>query len=142
MNFQQTWSSKKIGDSHRKPAKIHGQKGFSLARFIFNKTFLKIVAVLFLLGVISLFGLFAWVSRDLPNPNQLMDRQVAQSTKIYDRTGTILLYEIHGDQARTLVQLSDIPNNVKWATIAVEDKNFYSEKSRLQLYRHFTHRLY
>jgi membrane peptidoglycan carboxypeptidase len=129
MNFQQTWSSKKIGDSHRKPTKIHGQKGFSLARFIFNKTFFKVVAVLFLLGVIALFGLFAWVSRDLPNPNQLMDRQVAQSTKIYDRTGTVLLYEIHGDQARTLVQLTDIPNNVKWATIAVEDKNFYSENA-------------
>jgi penicillin-binding protein 1C len=131
MNFQQSWSSKKAnhtpaGGSNWKPK---DKKGFSIGRIIFNKTFLKIIAIIILLGVIALFALFAWFSRDLPNPNQLMDRQVAQSTKIYDRTGQVLLYEIHGDQARTLVQLSDIPNNVKWATIAVEDKNFYNESS-------------
>jgi penicillin-binding protein, 1A family len=125
MNFQQTWSSKKIGEPHHRPTKVHDRHGFSFWHFIFNKTSLKIVVVLILLGVISLFAMFAWFSRDLPNPNQLMDRQVAQSTKIFDRTGKILLYEIHGDQARTLVQLANIPNNVKWATIAVEDKNFY-----------------
>ncbi|HTX87099.1 MAG TPA: transglycosylase domain-containing protein [Candidatus Nanoarchaeia archaeon] len=132
MNFQQTWSSKKTNHTPMNSSsnwQAKNKKGNLLARFVFNKTFLKIVAVIFLLGAVLLFAAFAWFSRDLPNPNQLMDRQVAQSTKIYDRTGTVLLYEIHGDQARTLVQLADIPNNVKWATIAVEDKNFYDEKS-------------
>jgi 1A family penicillin-binding protein len=125
MDFQQSWSSKRIKDAPRKPAGDWHKRKFSLGKLIFNKTFFKIVAILFLLGIIALFALFAWFSRDLPNPNQLLDRQVAQSTKIYDRTGQTLLYEIHGDQARTLVKLADIPNNVKWATIAVEDKNFY-----------------
>jgi 1A family penicillin-binding protein len=132
MNFQQTWSSKKANHSPTSGGsgwQAKNKKGNLFTRLFFNKTFLKIIVILFLLGVISIFALFAWFSRDLPNPNQLMDRQVAQSTKIYDRTGKILLYEIHGDQARTLVQLADIPNNVKWATIAVEDKNFYEEKS-------------
>ncbi len=67
----------------------------------------------------------AVISKDLPNPNQLINREVAQSTKIYDRTGEHVLYEISGDQKRTLVALKDIPNYVKEATIAIEDKNFY-----------------
>ncbi|MDD4901565.1 MAG: PBP1A family penicillin-binding protein [Patescibacteria group bacterium] len=131
MNFQQTWSSKKANHTPMNNGsnwQSKNKKGFSLAKIIFNKTFFKIIAVLFLLGVVSLFAVFAWFSRDLPNPNQLMDRQVAQSTKIYDRTGQNILYDIHGDQQRTLVELKDIPNYVKWATVAVEDKNFYEHK--------------
>ncbi|MCC7522359.1 PBP1A family penicillin-binding protein [Candidatus Uhrbacteria bacterium] len=91
--------------------------------------FLKIGSlVLIAVLVVGLFGftLFAaWVSRDLPDPNSLISREVPQSTKIYDRTGTVLLYEIHGDERRTLVKIEDIPDYAKWATIAIEDKGFY-----------------
>lgn len=69
--------------------------------------------------------LVAWISRDLPDPNKLTERQIAQSTKIYDRTGTHLLYEISGDQKRTLVNLDQISPWVPKAVIAVEDKYFY-----------------
>ena len=75
--------------------------------------------------MVTLSAYAVWISRDLPNPNQLMKREVAQSTKIYDRTGEHILYEISGDQKRTLVTLKDIPDYVKQATIAIEDKNFY-----------------
>lgn len=85
-----------------------------------------VVSVFVILGgAISLAALAAWVSHDLPNPNTLLDRTVAQSTKIYDRTGTHVLYDIHGNQSRTLVKLTDLPDYAKWATISVEDKNFY-----------------
>jgi 1A family penicillin-binding protein len=87
---------------------------------LFN-IFLKLGGIFVLLIIISFF----WFSRGLPNPNQLLNREVAQSTKIYDRTGESVLYEISGDQKRTLVTLKDIPNNAKNATIAIEDKNFY-----------------
>lgn len=70
-------------------------------------------------------GYVLWTLRQLPDPNHLIDRQVAQSTKIYDRTGQNLIYEIFNNQKRTLVTLSDIPDNVKNATIAIEDKDFY-----------------
>lgn len=79
-------------------------------------------------GVIGLFILTlfaAYVSRDLPSPDTLITRNVEQSTKIYDRTGKVLLYEIHGDENRTLVSINDIPKNAQHATIAVEDKGFY-----------------
>jgi 1A family penicillin-binding protein len=130
MNYQQSWSTKRIKSPSHSPSGNgwRNKKGFWLWKIIFSPAFLKTVLALFLLGIFTAFGLFTWLSRDLPNPNQLMERQVAQSTKIYDRTGTNILYDIHGDEQRTLVSLSDIPNYVKWATVAVEDKNFYSHK--------------
>lgn len=67
----------------------------------------------------------AWMSRDLPDPDKLTDRQVAQSTKIYDRSGEHLLYEIYGDKKRTLVELSDIPKDLINGLVATEDKLFY-----------------
>lgn len=74
--------------------------------------------------IFSFISLF-WITRNLPDPNKLMERQVAQSTKIYDRTGEVLLYEIHGEEKRTIINLNDIPDYVKQATILVEDKDFY-----------------
>jgi len=88
----------------------------------------RIIAILVILGaftaVISL-AIVIWVSRDLPNPNQLINREIAQSTKIYDRNGEHILYEVHGDEKRTLVTLDAIPLTARQASIAVEDKNFY-----------------
>src|ERR1700691_994214 len=81
---------------------------------------------IFAVGVLLLALLFLYYSRNLPDPNQLINRQVAQSTKIFARDGS-LLYEIHGDQKRTLVTLANINPYAKDATISVEDKNFYKE---------------
>jgi len=50
---------------------------------------------------------------------------INQSTKIYDRTGEVLLYEIHGEEKRTVIALSDIPLHVQKATLAIEDAEFY-----------------
>lgn len=78
-----------------------------------------------LLGSIVFLGAFAWLSRDLPDPNSLTIREIPQSTKIYDRTGEHLLYEIAGEEKRTLVTLDQIPEYVVWATITAEDRKFY-----------------
>jgi len=61
----------------------------------------------------------------LPNPERISERSIAQSTKIYDRTGTIVLYEIHGEEKRTVVNFNDIPETVKQAALAAEDIHFY-----------------
>lgn len=93
----------------------------------FNRKRLAALLTIFVaLFALSSFIGIIWLSRDLPNPNQLIDREIAQSTKIYDRSGEHVLYEIHGDQKRTLVSLEQIPVFVQKATIAVEDKNFYN----------------
>lgn len=85
-------------------------------------------AGLVVFGFIFIFASIAWMTKDMPNPNQLMQREVPQSTKIYDRTGENLLYEIYGDQERTLVHIDDIPDHVEKAIISIEDKNFYNHK--------------
>lgn len=76
------------------------------------------------LGVVLFALIFLYYSKDLPDPNRLLERQVPESTKIFDREGG-LLYEIHGEAKRTLVGLDQISPYAKNATIAIEDKNFY-----------------
>ncbi len=89
-----------------------------------KRTF-KILLVLFGLGIVSSIGLIAWASKDLPDPNKLTDRQIAQSTKIYDRTGEHILYEVFEDQKRTLITLDELPDYLVQGVIATEDTKFY-----------------
>ncbi len=111
-------------------SRSRSKQGF-LSRLWARISFKKIVGLVFVLAFLGAFlGLLAiaWISRELPDPNSLISREIPQSTKIYDRTGETVLYEIHGSEKRTLVALKDIPDYVKWATIAIEDKNFYKHK--------------
>ena len=96
---------------------------FSLKKLVGRLIILAII--LSLLGSIFFIAAIAWYSHDLPDPNKMIDRVVAESTKIYDRKGETLLFDIHGDEKRTIVELDQISNYVKWATISAEDKYFY-----------------
>lgn len=95
-----------------------------------KKTLFKNLALLavggILLMAILFLALYAWYSKDLPDPNTLLTRDMQLSTKIYDRTGEHVLYEISGNEKRTLVTLEEIPDYLEHAVIAIEDKNFYS----------------
>ncbi|MFH2085463.1 MAG: transglycosylase domain-containing protein [bacterium] len=71
----------------------------------------------------SLF--YYYILKDLPSVSLLTDSPPSLSTKIYDRHGT-LLYQIYKDENRSLIKLSDLPPHVIQATLAAEDKNFYS----------------
>ncbi len=81
-----------------------------------------------LLGVLGILGAVAFFAKDLPPPDQLIQRQTIESSKIYERTGTTVLYELHGDIKRTYIKLDEIPKYVPQATIAIEDKNFYQHR--------------
>jgi len=78
------------------------------------------LALVILFGLTILFLIF----RDLPSPKKLGSDEFPVSTQILDRHGK-LLYEIYAEQNRTPIQLADLPDYVKQATIAIEDKNFY-----------------
>ncbi len=69
----------------------------------------------------------ALLVRTLPSPEQFAARHVSETTKLYDRTGTVLLYEVHGDEKRTVVPFDKIPETVKKATLAAEDAEFYTQ---------------
>jgi membrane peptidoglycan carboxypeptidase len=73
---------------------------------------------------VGLFALLVWTFWGIPLPSKLASSQVPVSTKIYDRNDK-LIYEIYTDKRSTPVNIDDIPDYVKEATIAVEDKDFY-----------------
>jgi 1A family penicillin-binding protein len=89
------------------------------------KNLLLLGLVIFLGSALMLLLMFAWYSRGLPDPDTILYRDLAQSTKIYDNTGEHLLYEIAPDQKRTLVTIDKIPLTVQQATITAEDRSFY-----------------
>jgi len=70
--------------------------------------------------------IFWLASLKIPDFRSFEDRKITNSTKIYDRTGEILLYDIHNDVKRTDIAFADMGSNIKNATIAVEDANFYN----------------
>ncbi|MCD6226075.1 PBP1A family penicillin-binding protein [bacterium] len=81
----------------------------------------------FLLVVVSFLfvtAIFAWYSKDLPSPDQLVRRE-GFATRIYDRNGKIL-YDVYKEAKRTPVSWEQVPDYLRWATIAIEDKHFYS----------------
>jgi penicillin-binding protein 1C len=80
-------------------------------------------------GVGAVAAVYANYAKELPDPNEIVTRQEQfETTKIYDRTGQVLLMEVidprRGD--RTLLPLEQIPEDFRNATIALEDKTFYS----------------
>jgi len=70
-------------------------------------------------------ALFVYYSKDLPQPERFAERTSVESTKIYDRSGEVLLYEMYGEEKREAVSLDKVPEQLKQAIIATEDVNFY-----------------
>lgn len=64
-------------------------------------------------------------SFDLPKPGQIAQYHPTGSTKIYDRNGKIL-NDIYGEERRTVIGTADMPKAVKDATVAIEDRYYYS----------------
>lgn len=69
--------------------------------------------------------LFIWFSKDLPRKGKIINRVSPESTIIMDRNGKSL-YNVFGEERRTSIDSAEIPDNIKKATISLEDKNFYS----------------
>lgn len=71
-------------------------------------------------------ALLLWAATlPIPDLESLETRKVLQSTKIYDRTGKIVLYDFHNDVQRTVIPFESISRNIKNATVAIEDAEFY-----------------
>lgn len=81
-----------------------------------------------LVGIILIgFMYVLWVSRDLPTPGKLANGDIKDSTRILDRKDK-LLYSFYKDYNRIYVTLDKIPENLRNATIATEDKDFYNNR--------------
>ncbi|MBI5451983.1 transglycosylase domain-containing protein, partial [Candidatus Gottesmanbacteria bacterium] len=96
-------------------------------------TRLKLINRIISLSIISAislfiitFFLFIWLSKDLPLPDKVI-RKEGFSTVILDRNDKPI-YDIYTDKNRIPVPFSDLPDSLKKATIAVEDKDFYKHQ--------------
>src|SRR3989338_4210687 len=78
------------------------------------------------LGLFALGLMILWLATlKIPALESLSERRLDGSTKIYDRTGEILLYAFSPDVRRDVVTLEEISPYAQKATIAIEDRNFY-----------------
>jgi len=93
-------------------------------RSVLKHIFKAFLVVLIIAIPVSVFMFFKIV-KDLPNPSIISTEHKIESTKIYDRTGKVLLYDIHGEEKRTIVLAEHINQYVKDATLAAEDDEFY-----------------
>jgi len=79
-------------------------------------------------GALTGVGMYAYFAQDLPAADEIeVVEEHFETTKLYDRTGQTLIYEIVnplGD--RTYVHLDQIPEHFQNAVIALEDKTFYT----------------
>src|SRR3989339_738373 len=113
--WKQVWNQRRMGNRRRRWDR---------------QTILKNLGILALFGVLAgivlVIILFAWTAASLPNPNKVVRRE-GFSTKIVDREGKTL-YDLYTDYNRLPVALTEIPQVMQQATIAIEDKEFYSHE--------------
>ncbi|HQJ83733.1 MAG TPA: biosynthetic peptidoglycan transglycosylase, partial [Candidatus Paceibacterota bacterium] len=92
-----------------------------------TRNLIRIILVVLIIGLVSGGVTTIWaISLPVPDFETFFEKQINQtSTKIYDRTGKTLLYDVRGIR-RTVVPFEKIPTHVKQATLAIEDGEFYN----------------
>jgi 1A family penicillin-binding protein len=97
-------------------------RNLNLPHFTWKKAILAVVAFCFLVGG----GVLVWASTvRLPDVSTFEARKIANSSKITDRTGEVVLYDIHQSVRRTEIPLSEMGMNIRNAVVAIEDAHFY-----------------
>jgi penicillin-binding protein 1C len=94
------------------------------SKFKHVKSIVLLIASLILIAI----GIGAlWIATlKIPDLSSFQNRKVIESTKIYDRTGAVLLYDTGTNAKATFVPLLSISPYIQKGTIAIEDSNFYN----------------
>ena len=92
--------------------------------FLLIAIFAGFFAVFFVIGIAAASYVVA-INNTLPSYTELQNRDVPESSKLYARDGT-LIYEFYSEFKRSHVSLDQITPNLKNATLAIEDKDFYN----------------
>lgn len=93
-------------------------------RFVYFWYALALVGIL--VTLIALLSIVWAAQTQIPSVEGFKERTVSQSTKIYDRTGNVLLFDVHENVQRTIVPFETISRHLKNATVAIEDNDFYA----------------
>src|SRR3989344_7241757 len=83
------------------------RKKGSFFLFLFQKALILFVWI-FVLSTIVFLSAFLFLKRTLPQPETIITRKIGESTKIFDKTGKILLYDIHGAEKRTIIAWEEV----------------------------------
>src|SRR3989344_4947627 len=105
--------SKRVFSFYKKTLRKHGRQNV-------------LIFILSCLLVFVSIGLIWMSSLKIPALDTVEDRRVSQSTKIYDGTGKIILFDVFQNTKRTVVPFENISEYAKNATLAIEDKTFYN----------------
>lgn len=113
----------------RRPKRSGGLNALRFAVIGLFSILFATVAVL-VLGVGSAYAIYNSIRREVPPAEEIGRRSVEsfETTRIYDRTGQTVLYEIIPPEGgrRDMVPLEEIPEHLRNATIVMEDKTFYT----------------
>ena len=116
-------------NSHNSPEKpVHHRRKNHPKRKLFNFLF-KIFLILLSSFFVFIAILIIYISTlTIPDFSNFANRKIDNSTRIYDRTGKILLYDVHSNIKRVQVKGDEISKYVKDATVAIEDRHFYEHR--------------
>jgi penicillin-binding protein 1A len=108
---------------------LYRMKPRELARFWFSRDgaimSLKILGVAIVIFFVLIVGVFAYFRKDLPNINDLSGSKLGGSITYYDRTGNTVLWQDYDAVKRVPVPGTQLPDTLRQATVAIEDKDFY-----------------
>ncbi len=117
MYWKRTWKRKSNFLSSRF-GKVDKSKLMARVSF-FGMVFVVVGALVAILA-------FTIVARELPAPDKVVRRE-GFSTKITDRNGQVL-YDLYANQKRIPIKIDQVPQDLRDATVAIEDKNFYKHE--------------
>jgi len=85
------------------------------------------LVTLFIFVLIGICSIYIWLIPGLPSVNSISDQLLQPSVRIVDRYGRLLYEVIPVEGGRHVVlSIEDIPDTMIWATVATEDKDFFS----------------
>lgn len=99
------------------------KKYISIVQQFIHHYLLHIISI----GLLLVGGFALWATTlELPPLNSADNIQISESTKIYDKTGKVVLFDVHTDFRRTIVTADEMSPFIRKAAVAIEDENFYS----------------
>ena len=119
----------------RRPRQSGGLQALRFA-FVGLSAFLFSGVMFALLAVVSAYGLYSSYIQELPSADEigLASAQQFETTRLYDRTGQVVLYEVIAPEGhRTAVPLERIPQYLRDATVAMEDRTFYTNPGGINI---------
>src|SRR5438477_1207143 len=115
--------------AYRFPARTGGRLSRRVSAVRPVGTFAGVLSAVLLAGLafvgVAAAGTFGYFASDLPAASDLATAPVPLTTHIYDRSGEHLLYTL-SDERRDLITIDAVPKRMQDATIAIEDKSFWT----------------